>query len=130
MLESMNQDLADISVVNEVDEIANSVSIKLGDENVKLIANFANISNIQKATGKGEVAIIMQFSRADFSIVDIATIIYHAIEEKDGRGFTIDSIGNAVISSKKYAEYAAAVVGFLGLMMDDNKKPGKPVKTP
>lgn len=121
-----NVDLENLSVVESVNYLDNSMEINLGDRKVKLVADFDNLAKIQNVTGRGELAHIMQFSRGNFSVKDMATIIHCAIQESDKRFGKVSDVGNAILKSSKYAEYAAATAGFLTLAMSDGSEPGKP----
>lgn len=120
-----NKELADLSVVDNVDYLNNSMGLNIGDRKVKIVADFDNIAAIQRKTGKGEIALIMQFSRADFSITDIATILFNGIERSDTRFANVSELGNEILKSGKYNEFAAVAAGFLALAMHDGTEPGK-----
>lgn len=115
--------LDDYSVVKYVDHFNNSMLITLDDKEVRLVADFDNISRLQAATGRGEMAHIMRFERAEFGITDVATIIYYGMERKDRRFASVSDVGNAILKSKKYSEYIRVAVGFLTLSMSDGSAP-------
>lgn len=121
-----NVDLKELSVVDEVDYLNNSMVLFFGDKRLKLTANFGNIGKIQRRTGKGELQLLMAFSRGQFGITDIATIFYNAKDENDTRFNSVEQLGDAILKSKKYMEYAAACAGFLSLTMSDGTE-GKDV---
>ena len=117
MVTALNTNLKDLSVVESVDELNNSISLILGERTVKLCGDFDTIEKLHRVTGIGEIALIIKFSKNEFSTSDLVNIIHCCIEKTDTR-LSRSDIGNLILKSKKYFEYISGIAGFISLIME------------